>query len=94
LEWSRLQAGPILFSLETGLLVTLFLRGSLVPGLLFHTFQNNEDTFEIVLAGLANTDWELVSTLGLLMIGILLAARVQRRNYSVEYIAQLVPGRP
>ena len=49
---------------------------SLVPGLLFHTVQNNEEIFEIVFADLANTGWELVSTLGFLLIRTLLAFRV------------------
>jgi membrane protease YdiL (CAAX protease family) len=44
--------------------------GSLIPGLLFHATQNWEDGFEVLFPSLVNTEWELVSTLSLLVIGL------------------------
>lgn len=50
--------------------------GSLVPVLLFHTFQNSEEVFERILPALVGTNWELVSTLSLLAVGIVAARAV------------------
>ncbi|MDX1416810.1 MAG: CPBP family intramembrane glutamic endopeptidase [Candidatus Promineifilaceae bacterium] len=47
--------------------------GSLLTVLVFHACQNSEEVFEAIFPGLAGTDWELVSTLGLLIIGIVVA---------------------
>jgi len=52
--------------------------GSLIGVLLFHAFQNNEETFEVFFAALAGTDWETFSTLGLLLVGVGFAIAVWR----------------
>ena len=44
--------------------------GSLVPVLLFHGTQNWEDGFEVFFPSIVGTDWELVSTLALLLFGL------------------------
>mgnify|MGYP001591264001 CR=1 FL=1 len=53
---------------------------SLIPGLLFHATQNWEEGFETFFPGLVATDWELVSTLGLLVVGILAGVVVWRQQ--------------
>lgn len=45
--------------------------GSLIPGLIFHATQNWEEGFEVLFTALSGTDWELISTLALLMTGII-----------------------
>ena len=52
--------------------------GSLVPVLLFHATQNWEEGFETFFPVLKNSDWELVSTLSLLLVGVLVAVIVWR----------------
>ena len=47
--------------------------GSLLPVLLFHAIQNTEEMFEVIFPALVGTDWELVSTLGLLAAGVVAA---------------------
>lgn len=44
--------------------------GSLIPGLLFHATQNAEEIWEVVFPNIVSVDWELTSTLSLLVIGI------------------------
>lgn len=44
--------------------------GSLIPVLLFHATQNWEEGFETLFPSLVGTEWELVSTLSLLVIGV------------------------
>jgi len=56
--------------------------GSLIPVLLFHATQNWEEGFETVFPALVGTDWELVSTLALLLIGILAGVLVWRNSRS------------
>lgn len=61
--------------------------GSLVPVLLFHTFQNSEEMFETLLPALVGTDWELLSTLSLLVVGIAVGVwlfRQRRRARTVS----------
>ena len=53
--------------------------GSLIPGLLFHATVNWEEGFEALIPGLVGTDWELWSTLGLLIVGLVAAVMVARR---------------
>ncbi len=53
--------------------------GSLVPGLLFHATLNWEDGFEVAFPALVGTDWELVSTLAFVLIGVAAGVRVWRR---------------
>jgi membrane protease YdiL (CAAX protease family) len=45
-------------------------RGSLIPVLLFHTTQNAEEIWEVVFPNLTSVDWELSSSLLLLIIGL------------------------
>jgi membrane protease YdiL (CAAX protease family) len=54
--------------------------GSLIPGLLFHATQNWEEGFETVFPALAGSDWELLSTLALLVVGMVAAVVVWRRG--------------
>ena len=44
--------------------------GSLLPGLVFHSFQNNEETFEALFPALVGSNWELTSSILLLVAGI------------------------
>ncbi|HSO70613.1 MAG TPA: CPBP family intramembrane glutamic endopeptidase [Arachnia sp.] len=53
--------------------------GSLIPGLLFHATVNWEEGFEALMPGLVGTDWEIWSTLGLLIVGLVAAVMVARR---------------
>ena len=62
-----------LLSIGLSLLFTWLFNGnggSLIPVLLFHAAQNWEEGFETVFPSLAGTDWELLSTLALLLIGL------------------------
>jgi hypothetical protein len=55
--------------------------------LLFHTFQNSEEMFETLLPALVGTDWELLSTLSLLVVGIAVGVwlfRQRRRARTVS----------
>jgi membrane protease YdiL (CAAX protease family) len=45
--------------------------GSLIPVLLFHATQNWEEGFETIFPSLVGTEWELISTLSLLVLGII-----------------------
>lgn len=54
--------------------------GSLIPVLLFHATQNWEEGFETVFPTLVGTDWELVSTLALLLIGVVAGVLVWRNS--------------
>ena len=54
--------------------------GSLIPVLLFHAIQNTEEMFETIFPSLLGTDWELISTLGLLVIGIVFGIIVWRKK--------------
>jgi len=59
--------------------------GSLIPVLLFHATQNWEEGFETVFPSLVGTDWELVSTLGLLLLGVLAGVLVWRKGTNREW---------
>jgi uncharacterized protein len=54
--------------------------GSLIPGLIFHATQNWEEGFETIFPNLVNHDWELVSTLLTLVVGIVCGVIVWRRG--------------
>ena len=54
--------------------------GSLLPVLIFHTLQNTEEVFETIFPSLIGTDWELVSTLALLIIGIVVGVILWRKR--------------
>jgi membrane protease YdiL (CAAX protease family) len=59
-------------------------KGSLIPVLLFHAAQNSEEVFERVFPSLIGTDWELISTLGLLVSGIVFGVIAWRMRYSAK----------
>ena len=44
-------------------------NGSLIPVLLLHAAQNSEEIFEVLFPALIGTDWELISSLALLVVG-------------------------
>ena len=70
-----------LLSFGLSFLFTLMFNGSggsLIPVLLFHATQNWEEGFETVFPGLVGTDWELVSTLILLLVGVVAGVLVWR----------------
>jgi hypothetical protein len=46
--------------------------------MLFHAFQNSEEIFETIFPDLVGTDWELASSLGLLVIGIVAGVILRR----------------
>ena len=52
----------------------------MIPGLLFRAMQNWEEGFETLFPGLVGTDWDLVSTLGLLVLGIFAGFVVWRQG--------------
>jgi membrane protease YdiL (CAAX protease family) len=54
--------------------------GSLIPVLLFHATQNWEDGFEVIFPALVGTDWELVSTLALILIGVVAGVLVWKKR--------------
>ena len=56
--------------------------GSLIPGLLFHATVNWEEGFEALMPGLIGTDWEIWSTLALLLVGLAAAVLIARRPLS------------
>jgi membrane protease YdiL (CAAX protease family) len=56
--------------------------GSLIPVLLFHATQNWEEGFETLFPALVGTDWEVPSTLALLLIGIVAGVLVWRDSRS------------
>jgi len=59
--------------------------GSLLPVLLFHTFQNSEEGFELFFPTLTETDWELVSSLCLLALGLVIGFLLwKNRNKKAE----------
>ena len=54
--------------------------GSLIPVLLFHASQNWEEGFETLFPSLVGTEWELVSTLSLLVISLVAGVVVWRNG--------------
>lgn len=54
-------------------------EGSLVPPLIFHALQNGEEVFEFIFPGLIGTDWELISSLLLLVFGIFVMVIMLRK---------------
>lgn len=53
-------------------------EGSLIPVLLFHAAQNSEEFFETFFPSLVGSNWELISTLSLLVIGLVFGLIVWR----------------
>ncbi len=60
-------------------------NGSLIPVLLLHATQNWEEGFEIFFPALKGTNWELVSTLALLLAGTIAAALIWRSGSSWKW---------
>lgn len=58
--------------------------GSLLPVMVFHAAQNDEEIFETLFPTLVGTDWELVSSLGLLVLGIVVAVNLWRQGRKGE----------
>jgi membrane protease YdiL (CAAX protease family) len=54
--------------------------GSLIPVMIFHAAQNSEEIFEVLFPALVGTDWELVSSLALLLIGLVVGIVLWRKN--------------
>lgn len=52
---------------------------SLIPVMIFHTTQNSEEIFEVLFPGLVGTDWELISTLGLFIVGLIIGVLLWRQ---------------
>lgn len=55
--------------------------GSLLPGLVFHALQNNEETFETFFPALVGSNWEITSSALLLLAGILAGAFLWSTRY-------------
>ena len=55
-------------------------KGSLIPVILFHAAQNSEEIFETLFPALIGTDWELISSLALLVIGIIIMVVLWRES--------------
>ncbi len=53
--------------------------GCLIPPMLFHAAQNSEEVFETLFPFLVGTQWEITSTLSLLVFGVLVTVHVVRR---------------
>jgi membrane protease YdiL (CAAX protease family) len=53
-------------------------QGSLITVLLFHAAQNSEEIFEVIFPALVGTDWELISSLTLLVVGIIVVVVLWR----------------
>jgi membrane protease YdiL (CAAX protease family) len=53
-------------------------NGSLIPVLLFHAAQNSEEIFEVIFPTLIGTEWELISSLTLLVIGLIIGVVLWR----------------
>lgn len=72
-----------ILSLGLSFLFTLLFNGSgqsLIPVLLFHATQNWEEGFETLFPALVGTEWELASTLILLLVGIIAGVLVWRNG--------------
>jgi membrane protease YdiL (CAAX protease family) len=54
--------------------------GSLLPVMIFHAAQNSEEIFEVVFPALVGTDWELISSLALLLIGVVVGVILWRNK--------------
>lgn len=52
--------------------------GSLIPVLIFHAAQNTEEIWETMFPALVGSDWELISSIGLLLMGIVVAVHLWR----------------
>jgi membrane protease YdiL (CAAX protease family) len=59
-------------------------KGSLIPVLLFHAAQNSEEIFEVLFPSLIGTDWELISSLALLIVGVIIIAVLWREKRLIK----------
>jgi len=66
-------------------------KGSLIPVMIFHASQNAEEMFEILFPGLTGTDWETISSLGLLIIGIIIGIVLWRNSCGSKDIDHVQP---
>ena len=55
-------------------------KGSLLPVMIFHAAQNAEEIFEIIFPKLLESDWELISSLALLLIGLIIGIFLWRKQ--------------
>lgn len=53
---------------------------SLIPVMIFHATQNSEEIFEVIFPALIGTDWELISTLGLFVVGLVIGVVLWRQS--------------
>lgn len=89
--WGRDILSILVFALLAiglSMLFTLLFNGSggsLIPVLLFHATQNWEEGAETFFPILTGTDWELISTVGVLIVGFMagLVLRRQTQNRAV-----------
>lgn len=65
--------------------------GSLLPVMVFHAAQNSEEIFETLFPGLVGTDWELISSVGLLLLGLVVGVILwrQRQRKPSPYVSLL-----
>jgi membrane protease YdiL (CAAX protease family) len=54
--------------------------GSLLPVMIFHAAQNSEEIFETLFPGLVGIDWELISSVGLLLLGLVVSVILWRQR--------------
>ena len=59
-------------------------NGSLIPVLLFHAAQNSEEIFETIFPALIGTDWELISSLALMVVGVIFGVALWRERHYRE----------
>lgn len=59
-------------------------NGSLFPVLLFHATQNSEEIFELIFPTLVGTDWELISSLTLLVVGLIIGVMLWREQQNIK----------
>lgn len=77
----------LLLAFTLSFLFTLMFNGSagsLLPGLVFHAFQNTEEVFETLFPALVGTNWELTSSILLLISGILAGWILWRAQRSAD----------
>jgi membrane protease YdiL (CAAX protease family) len=58
-------------------------QGSLIPVLLFHAAQNAEEIFETLFPALLGIEWELISSLALLAVGVIIGIIFWRERQTI-----------
>ncbi len=66
-------------------------KGSLIPVMIFHASQNAEEMFEVLFPGLTGTDWETISSLGLLIIGTIIGIVLWRNSRGFKDTGHVQP---